>query len=110
MDISSFTGGIIAGLFICMFLAYRLLAKISQIVEAEQQKPQALIESDISCKIEEVNGMFYVWEVDSNEFVVQGRSIKEMQDLLVQMNKKFNLKIVEGEKSTIEKLKATAST
>ena len=109
MDFSSFGSGVIIGLLIFAFLAYRTLVKISNLVQ-EEQLQRTVVETDISCRVEEVNGIFYIWKVDDNEFVVQGRTIKEMQDIMQQMNKRVNLKIVDGEQSVIKKLKATAST
>lgn len=106
MELGDFLLGSLFGIICCLWVAYIVLGRLADmLINASNQEKQ--IESEVSIKgrIEELNGMFYVWNTDNNEFVVQGRSVKEMQDKL--SNKKLQIRIIDGDDAVIQRFKST---
>ena len=62
----------------------------------------------IRAHVEEQDGVFYFYKEDSNEFLVQGRDIKELIEHLESRRPGTTVHVVRGDESTIATLKAMA--
>jgi hypothetical protein len=106
MELGDFLLGLLFGIVCCVWLAYIVLGQLADmIINKNNQEKQIESELNITGRIEEVNGMFYVWNTTNNEFVVQGRTVKEMQDKL--SNKKLQIRIIDGDDAVIKRFKST---
>jgi len=59
--------------------------------EVESATVKAINESVIQIKIEKNNGIFYVWNKETNDFMGQGKTKRELEDALMKRypDKKF---------------------
>jgi len=106
MELGDFLLGALFGIIFCVWFAYIVLGRLADVlINANSQEISQGSELIIKARIEEVGGMFYVWNTDNNEFVVQGRSVKEMQDTL--HNKKIQIRIIDGDDAVIQRFKST---
>ena len=62
----------------------------------------------IRAHVEEQDGVFYFYKEDSNEFLVQGRDIKELIEHLESRRPGTTVHVVRGDEKTITNLKAMA--
>ena len=62
----------------------------------------------IRAHVEEQDGVFYFYKEDSNEFLVQGRDIKELIEHLESRRPGVTVQVVRGDEKTITNLKAMA--
>ena len=60
----------------------------------------------IRARVEEENGVFYFYNNDSNEFLVQGSNLQELLEHLESRKLGTTVHVVKGEESTIAQLKA----
>lgn len=82
--------GLIAGWFLHRFwvdfIVWRTLREMVEGDHPELQRALAAIDEDgkersvpmIACRLEEQDGMFYLYRADNNEFVAQGRTPTEL--------------------------------
>ena len=99
--------GIVVGTMALWLLAvwtvHRYLAKIQQAVDARRQ--QDLL---IRARVEQIDSQFYIYNMDKNEFLVQGRNMKELVDNLGLRKPGAVIGVVDGDEQAIQNLKATA--
>jgi hypothetical protein len=62
----------------------------------------------IRAHVEEQDGVFYFYREDSNEFLVQGRDIKELIEHLENRRPGTTVHVVRGDENAIANLKAMA--
>ena len=62
----------------------------------------------IRARVEQHNGMFYFYNNDSEEFLVQGTNLVELIDNLEARRPGVTVQVVNGDESTIANLKALA--
>jgi len=106
MELADFLLGLLVGIIVCIWLAYIVLGRLADmLIDANSQETLRISELIIGARIEEVGGMFYVWNTATNEFVVQGRSVKEIQDKL--SSKQLQIKITDGDDAVIQRFKST---
>ena len=108
-----FVYGIIAGMIITAVLvniAYRLATR-----RAEQQIEQlaaaikTLSANQIQARVEEDNGVFYVYRIDDNSFLAQGTSMAELKERIESRMKDAMVFVTEGDAEVLARLKATAT-
>jgi hypothetical protein len=99
--------GVIIGSMALYLLAavlfQRYLNKIQQAVDERNQ--QDLL---IRARIEQIGSQFYIYNLDKNEFLVQGHTMKELIDNLNLRQPGAVIKVVDGDEQAIQNLKATA--
>ena len=98
--------GVIIGSMALYLLAavlfQRYLNKIQQAVDERNQ--QDLL---IRARIEQIGSQFYIYNLDKNEFLVQGHTMKELIDNLNLRQPGAVIKVVDGDEQAIQNLKAT---
>ena len=99
--------GIVVGTMALWLLAvwtvHRYLNKIQQAVDARRQ--QDLL---IRARVEQIGSQFYIYNIDKNEFLVQGYNMKELVDNLELRKPGAVIGVVDGDEQAIQNLKATA--
>ena len=99
--------GIVVGTMALWLLAvwtvHRYLNKIQQAVDARRQ--QDLL---IRARVEQIDSQFYIYNIDKNEFLVQGYNMKELVDNLELRKPGAVIGVVDGDEQAIQNLKATA--
>ena len=80
----------------------RYLNKIQQAVDERNQED--LI---IRARVEQIGNQFYIYNIDKNEFLVQGRDMKELVDNLELRKPGAVIGVVDGDEQAIQNLKAT---
>ena len=99
--------GIVVGTMALWLLAvwtvHRYLNKIQQAVDLRRQ--QDLL---IRARVEQIGNQFYIYNIDKNEFLVQGRDMKELVDNLELRKPGAVIGVVDGDEQAIQNLKATA--
>jgi hypothetical protein len=106
MELGDFLLGMLVGVVFCVWLAYIVMGRVADmLVNETNKKSPGTSELIIKARIEEFSGMFYIWNLANNEFVVQGRTVKEMQDKL--SDKRLQIRITDGDDAVIQRFKST---
>ena len=99
--------GIVVGTMALYLLAvwtvHRYLNKIQQAVDLRRQ--QDLL---IRARVEQIDSQFYIYNIDKNEFLVQGYNMKELVDNLELRKPGAVIGVADGDEQAIQNLKATA--
>jgi hypothetical protein len=85
------------------WLVRRLIAKMEQKVSSAEQTN--LI---IRARVEQIDNQFYIYNMDKNEFLVQGRNMKELVNNLELRKPGAVIGVVDGDEQAIQNLRATA--
>jgi hypothetical protein len=80
----------------------RFLSKLEQAVDERLQE-----ELIIRARVEQIDNQFYIYNIDKNEFLVQGSSMKELVDNLELRKPGAIIGVVDGDEQAIQNLKAT---
>lgn len=106
-----FVFGVIAGMIITAVLvniAYRLATR-----QAEQEVEQLIGQIKtvtanwIKARVEQDNGVFYVYRVDDNTFMAQGSTMAELKDKIEARWKEATVFVTEGDEHVLQSLKNT---
>ena len=99
--------GIVVGTMALWLLAvwtvHRYLNKIQQAVDLRRQQ-----DLQIRARVEQIDSQFYIYNIDKNEFLVQGYNMKELVDNLELRKPGAVIGVVDGDEQAIQNLKATA--
>lgn len=90
-----------------IWLMEHLIARAMQQGSADRE----LANSVIRARVEQIGNQFYIYNIDKNEFLVQGRDMKELVDNLGLRKPGAVIKliqVVDGDEQAIQNLKATA--
>ena len=61
----------------------------------------------IAARVEEDQGMFYVYNTEDNGFIAQGRSIAEIKTAIDKLHQDKRVIVTEGDNEVIKRLEAT---
>jgi hypothetical protein len=102
-----FLSGVVVGAGLLYVLTVWTMRRLVARVLAEDAAAQ---EEDlvIRAHVEEQDGVFYFYREHSNEFLVQGRDIKELIEHLENRRPGTTVHVVRGDEKTIANLKAMA--
>ena len=108
--IESFVLGLLAGLILAVVLLSRMLNSILKPSEIDLEKIVAKLDKErssrISARVEEVDGVFYVYNSEDNSFLVQGSTLKELHEHIGNRIPDSTIVITEGEPATVAKFKS----
>jgi len=102
-----FLAGVVVGAgTLYLFAAWILRRLISQalVEDAAQSKASPIIRA----RVEQHDGMFYFYNNESNEFLVQGRTLPELIERLEVRQSGVTVQVVDGDEDTIANLKTLA--
>lgn len=112
---SDFIVGILVGVPAGMFLMYFLLKiildmaikKLTQdIGDLDQVIEKFREDRAIDCRVESHNGVFFVYNNDTNEFMAQGSTLVELRERIKSRWANVRVSVVAGEQAVLEQLKA----
>lgn len=110
--------GVIVGvalgvLIMCMFIRSAVrealesaddsLARLKNLVEQE-------IDRTVQTRVEEHNGVYYIYNVKDDAFLGQGTTLKEVKDCIAKRLPNTNVNITEGDINIIKKLRSEINT
>lgn len=78
--------------------------EVEQLIQSMKQKVQERI---VQARLEEHQGMFYLYRVDNDEFIAQGRTHDEIQRITDQRLPDLPVYVTEAEDSVLERYRAT---
>jgi len=106
-----FVAGIIAGMIITAVIVNIALRVATR--RAEQQLEQlaeaikTLSANQIQARVEEDNGVFYVYRVDDNSFLAQGTTMAELKERIESRMKDATVMVTEGDTDVLQRLRDT---
>ena len=86
-----------------IWLMKHLIARAMQEDYAEREQQDLIIRA----RVEQIDNQFYIYNIDENEFLVQGRDMKELVDNLELRKPGAVIGVVDGDEQAIQNLKAT---
>ena len=86
-----------------IWLMKHLIARAMQENSAERNQEDLIIRA----RVEQIGNQFYIYNIDENEFLVQGRDMKELVDNLELRKPGAVIGVVDGDEQAIQNLKAT---
>jgi len=93
---------IILGVFFLLELVLRYTVG-NQIQDEELEIAQALEDTLVLCRVEQVDDVFYLYDSQSEQFIGQGHTVEDFWDISEKMQK--FLMVVDGDKQAIDMLK-----
>lgn len=98
--------GVIAGILIIFLILKMFVNSLLRSVEANVQS----VSTEVVCKLEEINGVFYLYDNSSNTFLAQGKTLTDIKDFLEIRKLPYkHIRVEHGDSDAIKKLLATES-
>ena len=105
--------GMIFGMCLALVVVYLYLRMVmlraAQNLDDLMQVIERLKESIIHARVEEQDGVFYVYNTADQSFMAQGTTIAELRERIDQRWQDSQVLITEGDKDVIERLKGTGA-
>lgn len=103
--------GMIVGMCLALVVVYiylrMVMLRAAQNLDDLMQVIENLKESIIHARVEEADGVFYVYNTEDQSFMAQGRTVTELRERIEQRWSDAQVLITEGDKDAIERLKGT---
>ena len=99
-------GMVITALILRIMLAMamrRAQGELDDLITVMQNLQQQMI----MCRVEEHDGMYYVYNTQDQSFVAQGRTVAELRDAIDGRWHNKQVLVTEGDRAIVEALKAT---
>jgi hypothetical protein len=107
----SFFYGVFAGIVLTTIVVNIVLRRATrraeQQLEEMVQAIQALSANQVQARVEEDNGVFYVYRADDNTFLAQGTTMSELRERIESRMKDAMVYVTEGDPEVLARLKAT---
>jgi hypothetical protein len=78
-------------------------ARLEELVKAIEE----VTANNIQARVEEENGVFYVYNTKDNTFLAQGRTLTELREKIEERWPNANVAVTEGDVAVLERLKTT---
>lgn len=105
--------GMVFGMCLALVVVYLYLRMVmlraAQNIDDLIQVIERLKESIIHARVEEENGMFYVYNTADQSFMAQGTTIAELRERIEQRWADAQVMITQGDQAVLDRLKATGS-
>ena len=108
--VGSVLGMLVAYIFtqVVIWLTLREIRKQVDLDGLVQRFEQETVTSNIQARIEEHQGMFYVYDISDNQFIAQGTDANDLAQAVVQRaGDNHTVTIAEGDKDVIERFRNT---
>jgi ribosome-binding ATPase YchF (GTP1/OBG family) len=102
-----FLVGIVAVYIVLKILSNIILNKLQSQLDNLDQEIESL-NRFVQARVEEENGMFYIYNIKDNSFLAQGHSMQEIREKIESLNKGIVVTVTEGDDEVIKRLKETA--
>lgn len=98
-----FTFGTLVGALACVLLLRHLANRmIRRLIEESEVKPK-----NIEITVEEIDGVFFLYQVDNNRFLAQGRDLEELRVLLRKILGEQFTAVISGDNDVVNRFRAT---
>jgi len=108
-----FTGlvlGIAVGVFIVLMFIRSAVREALESADGSLNKLKQLVEEEIErtvkTRVEEHNGVYYIYNIKDGAFLGQGTTLTEIKDCIAKRLPNTNVDITEGDIGTIKKLRS----
>lgn len=78
-----------------------------QTIQALEKTLETLQDNLIKARVEQHDGMFYVYNTQDNSFIAQGTTLAELKSRIDERMRDINVVVTEGDAAVLEALKAT---
>jgi hypothetical protein len=102
-----FLVGVVAIYIVLKVLANILFKRLEKEL-AELDHELKVLDTVVTARVEEENGVFYIYGVNDNLFLAQGRTIDEIKQVVESRDATKKVMVTEGDPAVIDRLKATA--
>lgn len=99
-------GMVVTGL-VLLLIAQRLVNRASANIDAIAAELKQLAENIIPARVEQHDGVFYVYNTRDGSFIAQGTSIDEIKHRIEERMKDATVMVTEGDTDVLQKLKDT---
>ena len=103
--------GKIFGMCLALVIVYvylrMVMLRAAQNLDDIMQVIERLKESIIHARVEEQDGVFYVYNTKDQSFMAQGRTVAELRERIDQRWADAQVMITQGEQAVLDRLKAT---
>lgn len=103
--------GMIFGMCLALAVVYvylrMVMLRAAQNIDDLIQVIERLKESIIHARVEEADGVFYVYNTADQSFMAQGTTIAELRERIEQRWADAQVMITQGERAVLDRLKAT---
>lgn len=104
--------GMIFGMCLALVIVYvylrMVMLRAAQNLDDLIQVIERLKESIIHARVEEQDGVFYVYNTEDQSFMAQGRTVAELRERIDQRWADAQVMITEGDQAVLDRLKSTA--
>lgn len=101
--------GIIGTTIVIRILLSMAVRRAEATIQALEYAINELKNSTVSARVEEHDGVFYVYNAEDGTFLVQGSSMIELQEKLDSQYQNKNIVVTEGDESVLTRLKNTGA-
>ena len=110
----SFVLGLAVGVFIVLMFIRSAVREALESADDSLNRLKNLVEQEIErtvqTRVEEHDGIYYIYNVKDGAFLVQGSTLKEVKDSIEKQFPDTNVNITQDDIDVINKLKAELST
>lgn len=105
--------GTVFGIFITYIilrLVFRLIvSRVETIIEDTftSMQGEVLDSNLVKARVEDINGVFYLYNNETDVFIAQGKSIQEIQKQITAMGNTDKIVVAHGNEDTLKKLNGT---
>ena len=99
--------GIAITCWILWFMIRRAERRAMENIERLLHVLDKLKEGQILARVEEEDGVFYVYNTEDDSFMAQGATISEIRDRIEQRWRDVQVFVTQGEQAVLDRLKAT---
>lgn len=103
--------GMIVGMCLALVIVYvylrMVMLRAAQDLDDLMQVIENLKQSIIHARVEEADGVFYVYNTEDQSFMAQGRTVTELRERIKQRWQDTQVMITQGEQTVLDRLKAT---
>lgn len=104
--------GIVFGMILALAAVYfyfrMVMNRAAENLDNLMQVIERLQESIIHARVEEQDGVFYIYNTRDSSFLAQGTTVTEIRQRIEQRWQDVSVYVTEGDKDVIERLKDTA--
>jgi hypothetical protein len=96
--------GVIVGILVIVLILKMFVDAVIRSVETRVQT----VSTEVVCKLEEINGVFYLYDNTNNTFLAQGKTLEDIKNFLKIRKLPYNhIRVEHGDTDAIKKLLAT---
>lgn len=103
--------GVIVGMCLALVIVYVYLRMVmlhaAQDLDDLMRVIENLKQSIIHARVEEADGVFYVYNIEDQSFMAQGRTVTELRERIDQRWRDAQVLITEGDQAVLDRLKST---